>query len=374
MRLAVIFLWAGICFVPFIATAQAPDSIRPPVAAGEFYPEDGATLLTAVRRYFDAATVPERPGRLVAVIAPHAAYGFAGDVIAHAFKELKPGQYDRVVILAPSHFAPIEGCSIPLTDAFVTPLGAVPLDQEAIRKISYSTLISTRRLQYSRRSERRPTHEREYAVEVLLPFLQERLGQFDLVPILVGKMMEGDASFRDDKVSVVADALREILDERTLLVVSTDFTHYGTFYNYAPFDESVDIPTAIRGLDRKAFELILRRDEKEFLNFLEGTRVPICGKDSLLLLMKLLPATARGEVLAYITSGERTGQVEPSVSYGAVVFHDVAGTPPQSYPSRQLLPPQAVLERELAESRRVQDTPQPVSPVESTEPDETADE
>jgi len=365
MRRIALALLTAILFTPHPAWAQGTEMFRPPAAAGTFYPEDGATLLTAVRRYLAAAEVPERPGRLAAVVAPHSAYGFSGDVAAHAFKELQPGQYDRVIILAPSHFAPIEGCSIPQVDAYTTPLGPVPLDTEAIRKLAYSSLISVRRLHYNPRAERRPTHEREHAIEVLLPFLQERLGQFALVPMLVGELADTDSSHRDERVTVVAEAIRDVMDERTLLVVSTDFTHYGTAYHYTPFETMDDVPTAIRGLDRKAFELLLKRDTEEFRVFLDRTGATICGKDALLVLMKLLPASARGEVTAYLTSGERTGRSDQSVSYAAIRFHDPRTPPPAQRPVRQFLPTQEQLEAELQRRRDREETvtPQPLVPI-----------
>jgi len=302
-------------------------------------------------------------------VTPHAAYGFSGDVAAHAFKHIQPGQYDRVVILAPSHFAPIEGCSIPIAQAFVTPLGAVALDQEAIQRVSTSPLISTRSLHYDPRSERRPTHEREFAIEVVLPFLQERIGQFLLVPILVGKLTDLEGDYREDRLSVVADSIRDILHERTLLVISTDFTHYGAQYNYTPFDESVDIPTAIRGLDRKAFELLLRKDSGEFFRFLRNTQAPICGHDALLLMLKLLPKNAKGELLAYLTSGERLRQTEPSVSYGAMVYYEPGTVAPSPRPLRQLLPSQELLEERLRQQRESPSPPDLLSPSDTPQPD-----
>lgn len=361
--LALVILATGALVTPQAGSTE----LRVPIGAGEFYPENGASLLTTVRKYFAEADTPEITERVAAVVTPHAAYGFSGDVAAHAFKHIQPGQYDRVVILAPSHFAPVEGCSIPLTQAFVTPLGPVALDQEAIQRLANSSLIDTRSLHYDPRSERRPTHEREFAIEVVLPFLQERIGQFLLVPILVGNLVDLDADFREDRLAVVAESLGKILNDRTLLVVSTDFTHYGARYDYTPFDEAVDLPTAIRGLDRKAFELLLRKDGLEFQRFLRNTRVPICGHDALLLMLKLLPRNAKGEVLAYLSSGERLGQPEPSVSYGAMVFYEPGTAAPSPRPLRQLLPSQEVLEERLRQVRETREEQELLAPAEKPE-------
>ena len=92
-------------------------------------------MLATVKKIYEAAEVPEVPSHLCAVIASPAPYPLAGPISAHAFKSLQPGQYERVIIIAPGHGRAFDICSIPAVDAFITPLGPVALDEAAVRYI-----------------------------------------------------------------------------------------------------------------------------------------------------------------------------------------------------------------------------------------------
>jgi len=300
--------------------ARAEEILRPPVAAGAFYPDNADELLRTVRGLFDQVSSAPRQGRLVALVVPHSGYEYAGRVMAQAFKHLEPGQYRRVIILAPSHFQKFDGCSIPHASGFVTPLGVVPLDGEAINKLIFSPLISTRALRYERNDGSHMLHEREHDIEVLLPFLQERLGLFHLVPILVGNLLDTQGRFTEGAVEAVTDAIEQIMDEETLLIVSTDFTHYGSDFSYRPFRENV--LEQIQRLDETAMRLIVKRDFLGFQNFLEQTQSTICGATALHLMLKLLPPRTTGRVLDYDLSARHTNNLSRSVSYAAISFHD----------------------------------------------------
>ena len=301
------------------ARAEGP-TIRPPVAAGSFYPLEPELLRTTLQQLYAGVPTPSPEGRLAAVIVPHSGYEFAGSVAAHAFRELQPGQYDRVIILAPSHFSSFEGLSIPAADAFVTPLGVVPIDRDAVDRVIYSALIDVRALHYNKNSDHKPLHENEYSIEVLLPYLQERLVQFQIVPIMVGTLNDAQGRFNANSVSAVAESLKEIVDDRTLIVVSSDFTHFGNDFSFRPFN--TNIPEAIQGLDTKAFELIVARNLDEYRNYMKVTKNTICGNLAIQIMMELLPRHTKGKLLAYDMSLRHTQNVDRSVSYAALSFHE----------------------------------------------------
>lgn len=310
------------------AYAQSEGMVRRPSAAGVFYPAEAGVLRSTLAKFFDEAQVPEPDARLVACIVPHSGYEFAGAVAAHAFKNLCPGDFERVLILAPSHAAAIEGCSIAAVDAYATPLGLVPLDGEAVRRLCRSPWIEARSLHYRNASSGRlQVHEKEHSIEVLLPFLQERLGKFALIPILVGTMNDAGGKFNERVCEVIAEAIRPILNRRTLIVVSTDFTHYGNDFNFRPFAD--DVIPSIENLDNRAFHYVLHHDFKGFQRYLEETRNPICGREALLLFLKLLPWNTEGRLLAYETSANLTKNERRSVSYAAINFY-ASSPPPES--------------------------------------------
>jgi AmmeMemoRadiSam system protein B len=181
--------------------------VRRPSVAGTFYPADAPRLAAAVRGYLaEAEAAGPTP---VAVIAPHAGYVYSGSIAASAYARLAPlkGRVARVVLIGPAHRLPFRGLAVSGADAFETPLGAVPLDREAIAAISTLPQVKTLDAAF----------DGEHCLEVHLPFLQTVLGAFKLVPIVAG-----DASATD--VAEVLESLWTGAD--TLPVISSDLSHY----------------------------------------------------------------------------------------------------------------------------------------------------
>jgi AmmeMemoRadiSam system protein B len=323
--------WVVFCLLVFVVDfgVGASEKVRLSVAAGPLYPMEVETLRRVVNNFCDGAEVREREERLLGCVVPHGGYGLSGDIAGHAFKALKPGQYSRVIVLAPSHFAAFESCSIVAARAYVTPLGFVPIDEAAVRELNFSPLISTRGLRYKSTDFLQTTqyvklHEEEHSIEAILPFLQERLGNFSLVPILVGELGDssGNTSIRRNRIESIASTISKIVDERTLIVVSTDFTHYGLKYQYMPGSFLGRELASIEALDREAYDLVVRRDHVGFEEYLLRTQNRICGRGALQVFMKLLPGVAEGQVLATSMSAQKTQDVGESVSYAAINFYD----------------------------------------------------
>jgi AmmeMemoRadiSam system protein B len=183
---------------------------RPAAVAGVFYPGDPATLVLEVEASLRDARQPS-PGERApkAIIAPHAGYAYSGPVAASAYARVLPlrGTISRVVLAGPAHRVHVRGAAVPRARAFATPLGDVRLDEEALARL--------RRLPFVESGER--AHALEHSLEVHLPFLQVALGDFRLVPVVVG-----DAS---------PEEMAELLDEvwggdETLVVVSSDLSHF----------------------------------------------------------------------------------------------------------------------------------------------------
>jgi len=211
--------------------------------------------------------------------------------------------YRRVLVLAPSHHGDFPGLSIADVDAYTTPLGQVPLDGEAVARLRQSPLVS---------ADPR-AHQPEHAIEIELPFLQRALAPgWGLVPILVGRL-------DPTEYPMVAGLLRPLMDDGALVVISSDFTHYGARFGFQPFPPDAEVPGRIRALDDGAIERIFARDGPGLLDYQTRSGITICGYRPLALLLHLLPADARVERVAYATSGELTGDWRSSVSYAALV-------------------------------------------------------
>ena len=332
-----------IAFVLLLGAAAAAGALteyrgRRPVGPGVWYPEAEEELRDAVRGYM--AEEPDEPsrspeGRLHALITPHSGYEYAGSVMGAAFRHVERGAYDRVIVLSPSHHAHFRGGSIPSVHYYLTPLGPVLLDGEAIYRVVWTPHISRRALNYSSpgasnplsgEARRHQVHENEHGIEVLLPFLQERLDEFQIIPVVVGDLRDEDGQIDQRRAGAIASALEPHLNERTLIVASVEFTHYGEAFGFEPFgDEPFE---AIQQLDIAALRLVLQRNRSGFARFLRENRTSFCGSSVLFVLMELVPFSARGVLLDYTMSGLHTGDMGHSVSYLAAGFFDA--TPARS--------------------------------------------
>ena len=331
-----IMMALAICLGVSAAYAQNNDvRYKRPTCPGTFYPAQIDQLKAAAQQYITDAVAAESPGRLVAVIAPQAMYPYSGGVAAHAFKNLKPGQYDRVIILTPSNFASFRGCSIPAVEYLVTPISPIPVDLRAIDDLCWSPLIDRRAVEYvnpnmGKTAKRHQLHEREYGDEVNLPFLQVQLQKFSVISIVVGDFIDYFGKTDMQALDAVAKAIRDQVDGRTLLVVSTDFTRYGNKFSYRPFKD--DVLNRVEELDREAFDLILNKDAEAFNAYLKRTKNPINGANALMLMMKVLDKNAQGQLLSYDTSGRIKGDTSSSVSYAAFAFYDSTLLPAEPRP------------------------------------------
>lgn len=192
---------------------SAMRNIRPAAVAGAFYPGDPRALLAEVDELLETVEsfVP-RFGHPKALIVPHAGYIYSGRVAASAYRELASarGVVRRVVMLGPVHRVPVRGLALPTSEAFVTPLGRIPIDRDAVKAASAlpQVVVSA------------PAHAMEHSLEVQLPFLQRVLGAFALVPFAVG----------DASVEEVAQVIERLWGgPETLIVVSTDLSHYHAY-------------------------------------------------------------------------------------------------------------------------------------------------
>lgn len=185
-------------------------AIRPSAVAGMFYPGSRAALAREVAVLLEAARSPN-PAQVPpkAIIAPHAGYIYSGPIAAHAYASLQQarGKVKRVVLMGPCHRVAVRGLALPGALAFDTPLGQVPIDQDAVRAVEDlpQVIVSP------------AAHEQEHALEVQLPFLQTLLDEFALVPFVVGVASA-------EQVAQVLDRLWG--GEETLIVISSDLSHY----------------------------------------------------------------------------------------------------------------------------------------------------
>ena len=191
-----------------VRSAAHYGSVREAAVAGRFYPADPRQLATTVDGLLAAAAAPA-PGAPapVALIVPHAGYGYSGPVAASGYARLAPlrSRVRRVVVLGPAHFRSVTTAVVPTAAAFRTPLGVLPVDAGSCTELVKHGLAVAAD----------GPHTPEHSLEVQLPFLQRTLDPgWALLPIVVGA--GGD----------LAELLAVVIDETTLVVCSTDLSHY----------------------------------------------------------------------------------------------------------------------------------------------------
>jgi MEMO1 family protein len=185
------------------------NTVRRPAVAGMFYPDNPAVLdqmVADLLAHPEGARLARAPK---ALIVPHAGYAYSGPVAASAYAQLEAlrGRIRRVVLLGPAHHVHVRGLALPKADRFATPLGELQLDRAGMQLLSELPQVTVSAA----------AHAREHSLEVQLPFLQQVLGDFELLPLVVGEATAAE----------VADVLDMVWGgDETLIVVSSDLSHY----------------------------------------------------------------------------------------------------------------------------------------------------
>ena len=281
--------------VPLLARA-----VRPAFGAGLWYPGEREELSREVDRLIGNPSQKRIFPRLLLV--PHAGYRYSGVVAGRGYAQIRGRAFSRVLILGPSHRGGAEGLILPREEAFSTPLGEVPVDRVALKALQERGLGSVDRSGV--------LTDREHSVENQLPFLQRALnGPFQILPILVGRVSPEEAMR-------VGLALRSLVDSETLVVVSTDLTHYGRAYGFTPYSDG---PRGrMEREDRGFLETARRVSLKSLLSWMRLHPVNPCGLSPLLISLSLFQGEGlRGETLAYGIGGEGERAL---VGYGSFVL------------------------------------------------------
>jgi hypothetical protein len=285
--------------------------IRKAVFAGQFYEKNEQALDKQITECFEGKNGPcalplsKRTGIIQAIIAPHAGYSYSGQCAAWAYKEIAETEFaDLYIILGPNHSTNENALSI---QGYETPYGLARVDQEFVNAL----LEKNSELKINE-----VAHETEHSIEVQIPFLQfatkDKMHELKIVPILLGTI---------DYNKLGLDIKELILEsgKKVVIIVSSDFTHYGRNYHYIPF--STDIKKNIYEQDMRGIELIKNLDADGFMGYIDETMGTICGAFPIATLLKSIKSD-KIELLQYYTSAdlEEEQTYKNSVSYTAMVF------------------------------------------------------
>lgn len=257
---------------------------RAPAVAGQFYQADGTQLSHTVDALLEACNA-SNGNTPRALIVPHAGYQYSGHTAAEAYKLLRPVAQDieRVILLGPAHRVYLQSMALPSVEAFNTPLGDIPLHRQTM-----DTLAALPGVTISDEA-----HREEHSLEVQLPFLQRVLGEFSLVPIVVGQCPAEQVAHAIDAVWPAA---------KTLLLVSTDLSHFHKYEQARQLDQM----TCDRVL---AGQTNLRGEDACGANALNGL---LCSQS-----MKSMSI----ELVSLCNSGDTAGDRNRVVGYGAFAVY-----------------------------------------------------
>ncbi len=273
--------------------------VRKPAVSGIFYPANKESLLSSIKDCFMHEYGPrilpplKEDNRFIALIVPHAAYTYSGPIAANCYyyaSSLKP---DLIILIGPNHYGIGSGIAS-MKGIWETPLGRVEVDNEAVDKVVEISKIVDIDIY---------AHSKDHCLEVQLPFLQFIYDSFKILPILL--WMQDRRTAED-----VGKALADIAKERnTLLIASSDFTHYES--NEVAYKKDNELIKCIEELD------LLR-----YYTVLERSNITACGYGamaSIIYASKLLGAE-KGELVRYATSGDIAGNKDSVVGYASMII------------------------------------------------------
>lgn len=278
--------------------------------SSDWYPTNKTLLKKKLNRLAQTAAqqynAQLNPAQIRALIVPHAAYSYSGAVATSVYRLLKGAQIKRIIILAPDHSVSFTGIALPQFDTYQTPLGVCTVDTSVVKKLADKPLFHTNNTLFSQ----------EHALEIQLPLIQTYLPHSArIVPLIVGKLT-------CEQTKSIAQSLQTVIDAHTIVVVSTDFIHYGPRFQFTPFTDHITY--RIHQLNSQAIEYIQQGICHVFAQFMDTSHATICGRYGLQILLALMHLQTFGTIeprlIAYQTSEEQTTADENSVSYVGMLF------------------------------------------------------
>lgn len=276
---------------------SAIPSIRPPALAGTWYEADPSALAHSVDGFLAQAHLPELPGEVVALVAPHAGHIYSGAVAGYAFATAQGLTPELIAVVSPMHHPYNQPLLTTAHGTYLTPLGEIPVDLKAVSGLDARL---RERLGFGLTPV---ANDAEHSLEIELPFLQRAIkSTFHLLPVMLRAQTPEVARH-------VGEALAETLrGKKALLVASTDLSH---FYTQARANE----------LDAAMLDQVAAFSPEGIFEVEQSGKGEACGIGALAAV--LWAARALGadtvKVLKHATSGDVTGDFLRVVGYGAAV-------------------------------------------------------
>jgi len=265
--------------------------IRQPAVAGSFYPSDSGKLSTQITSYLHAGNEPQK---VVALVAPHAGYVYSGGVAGEIFAAAEIPR--KVILIGPNHRGAGENLAVSGADSWETPLGTIPvasvLREQLVKDVFPLVVDDT-------------AHQYEHSLEVMLPFLQRRQPELEIVPILVGQLSLTESL-------QLGSAISQMLthdNEEVLLVASSDMNHFVT-------------AERTQQLDFMAIEAMEKYDLQRLYHVVREKHISMCGVLPVIIVMQAAHGLGarKCQLLRYAHSGQVNGDNDRVVGYAGLMI------------------------------------------------------
>lgn len=289
--------------ISYMPTLIRRDMALESTIAGTWYPGNERSIRSLAEKWEAAASGAELPSSAPNVlILPHAGWEYSGETAWSAVRTVRGASFRRVVLLAPSHRAWIENRLVaPESAAVATPLGEIPIDRDWLDRLALIAPVV--------RNDR--VHLAEHSAQIEYPLLQLALGSgFSIVPLIMG-------SFGGDQMAMCVRALGRLMDGETLLVISSDFTHYGDDFSYTPYgsDGAEDVRQRVAAVDDEAFSCMAKCDADGFAAIIKRTGATICGHVPIEMALRAFPEGTSLVRTRYATSSDDSRDYSRFVCY-----------------------------------------------------------
>lgn len=268
--------------------------MRKSVFSGFFYPAEKNELQNLIKSYF--LSIPSFKQKTKAIIAPHAGYNYCGKQLAESYNSLRHTQFNTAIIIGPSHRHYFKGYSIYDGQGYQTPLGNIVIEKNIVSNLQKQN----KQVRYIKKA-----HEQEHSIEVQLPFLYEVNPDVNIVPIITGDN-------KLDSLERLAKDLFSIIDiEKTVIIVSTDFSH---FFSSKEAER----------MDSKAVQLIMNQNMEDFYRKQQTKEIQLCGFDATYILLKMTKLMNLNQVkhFSYTHSGKITRDENSVVGYNSLCVYE----------------------------------------------------
>ncbi len=280
------------------------ETTRPYLRSGNWYPQGKKLLELKVKKLLKEAGTKNRDKNIVGIISPHAGIEWSGSCAASVYASLDVENIDKVFMLGVSHRGAFGGGLCSAFEYYATPLGRIKIDKTITKRLLFHRDFSTNiNLEIY-----------EHSIENQLPFVQIIFGKkrYRIIPILFGRLQKSN-------FTRLAKLISKFVDEKSLIIASSDFTHYGKSYRYLPFRKKISLN--IRLLDFGILKYITDLNFNGYLNFYKKTGITMCGISPVGILINILKGNrVKGKVVNYYRSGDKTGDFSMSVSYASILF------------------------------------------------------